>query len=395
MYFSLLRLRELPYVNANHKSSEVSYEVHEEQPDIDKKRISVHFTLQSRKSLLFGFGNAYGVLGIYRPSGLGIVVYAGVNRQEIDLQYQSLALSLRKGRYGRSFFTMGANLYNYWLLPTLSTAELSVQSVLYGANTSASFVLHPTVAYKLGLGFAGQSTIKKQKPSVPNSDIQQSALPAVGETALTIDVRNSINYSLSFGNTGVYKSLLRISIPYIVDFGNLRVNDTLRLYDILGVDLTLQGAFVSAPVHHALWLRLGFVSSFMRTAPRPFYAKAKVLEGFYNTTARALVLQRRGIYPLHTSIGDMAYALSLEYRIGGLSNAAVAFSGFVFYDLGAAANAYEDLRTNTRHTVGPGILFHFLDPLNIDCKFSLGFGGHFLGNPDGRALSFSFSVAAH
>lgn len=390
LYFSLLRLRQLPYFSSSSKESSVAYKVHEGVPSSHKKRISVYFTLKRKKSLPFGFGNAYGVIGMYRPSGLDIVIYAGLNRQELDIQYQALPFTLRNGRYGRSFFSAGTTLYNYWLLPALSTVELSMQSLLYGADAFMRFAMHPTVEYKIAVGFTAQSTIKKQNAAVANADIVQNGLAPVGQTTLSLDVRNSFLYSFIFSDTGVYKSKLRIKIPYIVGFANLQAEN---IYDILGISVAVQGAFVTSSVHHAVRVRSSFATNFIQYAARPFHAKANVLEGFYNTTAREFSLQRRGVYPRHTSIGDMGYSLSIEYLIGGISNDTLGFSGFVFYDTGAAANTYADLLTNTRHTVGPGILFHFLNPLNVDCRFSLGFGGHLLGNPDGRALSFSFSAA--
>ena len=383
LYFSLLRLRQLPYFSSSSKESNVAYKVHETVSGSHEKRISVYFTLKSKKSLLFGFGNAYGVIGMYRPSGLDIVIYAGLNRQELDIQYRALP-------YGRSFLSAGASLYNYWLLPALSTAELSMQSLLYGADAFMRFAMHPTLEYTFAVGFTAQSTVKKKNPAVADFDVAQSGLAPVGQTTLSLDVRNSFLYSFVFSDTGVYKSKLRVKIPYIVGFANVQAEN---IYDVLGISVSVQGAFVTASVHHAVRVRSGFATNVIQYAARPFHAKAKVLEGFYNTTAREFSLQRRGVYPLHTSIGDMGYALSIEYLIGGVSDDNLGFSGFVFYDTGAAAHRYEDLLTNTRHTVGPGILFHFFDPLNVDCRFSLGFGGHLLGNPDGRALSFSFSAA--
>ncbi len=395
MYFSFLRLQNLPYFYSSSTENGVSYKIHESTSESNKKHVSIYFTLKKRKSLLFGFGNAYGIIGIYRPIGLDLVIYAGVNRQEIDLQYKAIPFRFRNGRYGRSFFSVGKNLYHYWLLPVLSTTELSVQSLLYGADAFVRFSLHPSISYKIGTSFTGQSTIKKKNPAVADADIAQSGLARVGQTNLSIDVRNSLRYALTFGDTGVYKSTLQIKIPYILGFANLREKNTPKLYDIIGISVAVQSAFVTALVHHAVRIRAGFITSFIRTSARPFHAKANVLEGFYNTTAREISLQRRGIYPLNTSIGDMGYSISIEYLIGGVSTDILGFSAFVFYDGAAAANTYAELLSNTRHTIGPGILFHFFQPLNIDCRFSLGFGGQLLGNPDGNALSFSFSVATH
>ncbi len=92
------------------------------------------------------------------------------------------------------------------------------------------------------------------------------------------------------------------------------------------------------------------------------------------------------------SIGDYGYSTSLEYRLGIVRAGVFAFEAFVFYDVASAANDIMQLAENTRHTIGPGVRFHFFDPVNLTAELAIGISGTLLGNKDGSNISYSIAV---
>lgn len=398
--FSLNRMRALRYFYADASQSVAAYAAGEAKDGVVP--VTVYFALTKSNGFAFAIDNLYGYFGWFMPGGTQLHFYGGVNRQEFGAVYESLPFgfaglfnnagnaSSSQETYPRTFFAFKADAYNYWVWPTLDPLA-SFEAFMYGARARFELTPHPTFTYSAGAAFTGMTALSGSQASreylgVPTGD---------NETGISADMRNVLEYSLAAGSTGMFASFLRIRVPYILGWAAMRAGDAMLMYDTTGATVSAQVGFTTGMVHHAFSAEGGFLTGFISGAPRPYHAKVNLGSSFYNTTSREVDLSRRGAYPDKVTVGDTGYAARLEYKIGVRTQRFLGISAFFFYDVGAAADEYQDLAENTRHTVGPGVIFSFADPLSLDFKFSLGFGGEYLKNKDGKPIWFEVSVASN
>ncbi len=351
------------------------------------KKLKVFVTVKQGFPYTFGGGNAYAVFGINHPFGLSTTFFGGGNRVEAQLLYDNLPIGPQGDSFGRIFMDLGSDSLFYWLAPSLSGLDYS--ALLYGTKIFAGFHLLPSIRIETGFGLFGLNTLDDRGTS--NSALTDTGIPlTTSGGAYTVDLRNSLRIKQRLGHSGVFASYLQLEIPFMVGvaFSQDQAVSQDSLYGVVGARIEGQLAAFWG-VHHAVRFVAGFGGNLF-SGNVPFIAKTNLRGHFFDNTF--VNFTRRGRYPDAVSVGNTGYVGSLEYRVGWFRSNLVSVESFLFFDVGAAANTYEDLAGNARYSVGPGLVLHFFSPVGLQFKTSYAFGGSLLGQQDGDPFAFSLEV---
>lgn len=369
-------------------NNEIEYLNLEEKDERGYHKVKVFISVRQGFLYSYGGGNSYAMFGMKFPMGLKTVFYGGANRVETHLLYENIGLGSKEELFSHLFMDIGISNYFHWLTPILHKSSHS--SLLFGTIPFVGINFIPSMRLETGIGFFGIHPIDNTQTTKQNLDYL--GIPSVFEGDLyTLDSRSVLEVRQRLGSTGIFDSYLALNVPFMIGTVLNSEKNTLlsgSMYDSLAVTLEGQkGLFWG--IHHAVHFKVGFATNLFSDT-LPFIAKTNLRGNFYDKIFTDFI--RRGEYSDEVSIGNKAFVGSVEYRLGLFRTGIFGLETFVFYDVGAAANTFDMLAINTRHAIGPGLIFHFFSPVGLMLKTNFAFGGALLNQPDGDSFVFSFAV---
>lgn len=385
IHFSIQNLRASTFF---YSEAAIEYIDLEEKSEQGHNMVKLIISVKSRFPYIFGGGNAYAIFGLRHPSGYKMRLIAGANRVEANLKYEGIHLGSDKDAFSTLFMDLELQNYFHWLSPIFHGLKHS--TLLFGSHPSIGFKLFPFLRISTGLSVTGSYTLKNSISD--NVEWNAYGFPDIDQGGFyTLDSRSSLEIKQNIASTGMFDSFVAARVPYMIGGVLSSKNPDFlpgSLYSSVGLTIEGQLAFFFG-LHHALRFKGGILSNVFSTS-LPFIAKANLQSHFYNSIY--VNMQRRGSFPIEASIGNKGFTVNIEYRLGIFRQGLFALESFIFYDMGAAGGSFNDLSENIRHSVGPGLAFHFFSPVDLMLKTSFAFGGKLLNQPDGSPFAFSYEV---